>query len=103
MIYAHRITGNCDDEGSLFSLSSLNVSYVRSTCRSSAFAERGGSTTAEVSQYLKSFMLPTAPQNEVDLLLQYYPEDPTVGCPFDTGTGNVLSKHKRIPSLTELS
>ncbi len=48
-------------------------------------------------------MLPTAPQNEVDLLLQYYPEDPTIGCPFDTGTENVLSKHKRIPSLTELS
>ena len=56
------------------------------------FAKRGGSTTAEVGQYFNSFMLPTAPQNEVDLLLQYYPDDVTAGCPFDTGPLNVLSR-----------
>lgn len=59
-------------------------------CLSVAFAKGGGSTTAQVEQYLKSFMLPTAPQSEVELLLQYYPDDPTAGCPFDTGLLNVL-------------
>jgi hypothetical protein len=37
-------------------------------------------------------MLPTAPQSDVDLLLQYYPEDVTVGCPFDTGFLNMLGR-----------
>ena len=58
---------------------------------SATFANERGSTTAEVRQYLKSFMLPTAPQSEVDLLLRYYPEDVTAGCPFDTGLLNILS------------
>jgi acetylcholinesterase len=77
------LTGNCDDEGSLFSLSSLNVT-----------------TTTELGQYLNSFMLPTAPKNQVDLLLQYYPEDVTAGCPFDTGPLNNLSvQYKRIAAI----
>ena len=61
-------------------------------CLSVAFAKGGGSTTADVEQYLKSFMLPTAPQSEVELLLQYYPDDFTVGCPFDTGLLNILGR-----------
>jgi len=77
------ITGNCDDEGSLFSLSPLNIT-----------------TTAQLGQYLKSFMLPTAAQSDLDLLLQYYPDDITVGCPFDTGTLNKLSpQYKRIAAI----
>jgi acetylcholinesterase len=56
------------------------------------FAKQRGSTTAEVGQYMRSFMLPTAPQSDVDLLLQYYPEDVTVGCPFDTGFLNMLGR-----------
>jgi len=77
------ITGNCDDEGSLFSLSTLNVT-----------------TTEEVGQYIRSFMLPTAPQSHVDLLLQYYPEDVTAGCPFDTGFLNMLApQYKRIAAI----
>ena len=36
-------------------------------------------------------MLPKAVQSEVDLLLQYYPDDPIAGCPFDTGLRNILS------------
>jgi len=77
------ITGNCDDEGSLFSLSSLNLT-----------------TTAHVGEYLKSFMLPTAPQSQIDLLLQYYTGDPRTGCPFDTGLRNILSaQFKRIAAI----
>jgi hypothetical protein len=37
-------------------------------------------------------MLPAAPQSDVDLLLQYYPEDVTAGCPFDTGFLNMLGR-----------
>ena len=37
-------------------------------------------------------MLPSAPQRHVDLLLRYYPEDVTAGCPFDTGGLNNLSR-----------
>ncbi|KAI9447105.1 carotenoid ester lipase precursor [Russula earlei] len=77
------ITGNCDDEGSLFSLSSLNVT-----------------TTIEVGEYFRSFMMPTASQSEIDLLLRYYPEDPAAGCPFDTGLRNMLSdSYKRIAAI----
>jgi len=77
------ITGNCDDEGSLFSLSSLNIT-----------------TTIGVGQYLRSFMMPTASQSEVDGLMQYYPEDPAAGCPFDTESRNMLSQsYKRIAAI----
>ena len=41
---------------------------------------------------MRSYMLPTAPKSDVDLLLQYYPEDVTVGCPFDTGFLNMLGR-----------
>lgn len=37
-------------------------------------------------------MMPSAPQDQLDLLLQYYPDDPTLGCPFDTGEANILGK-----------
>ena len=58
---------------------------------SAAFTKGRDSTTEEVGQYLRSFMLPRAPQKHVDLLLQYYPDDVTLGCPFDTGYLNRLS------------
>jgi hypothetical protein len=65
------------------------------------FAEGGGgSTTEHVSQYLKSFMMPSAPQSHLDLLLQYYPDDPTMGCPFDTESENMLSRPTLVPSFT---
>jgi hypothetical protein len=63
-----------------------------------AFAKGRGSTTAEVGKYLNTFMLPGAPQSHVDLLLQYYPEDVTAGCPFDTGFLNMLGR--RFFSIT---
>ena len=47
-------------------------------------------------------MLPTAPQNQVDLLLQYYPDDVTAGSPFDTGFFNDL-RRPSFNSLLDLS
>lgn len=77
------ITGNCDDEGSLFSVASLNVS-----------------DTKGVATFMKSFMMPTATDAEIDLLLQYYPDDQSAGCPFDTGLRNILSpQFKRIAAI----
>jgi acetylcholinesterase len=65
---------------------------------SATLVEGGGSTTAQLGQYLNSFMLPTAKQNEIDLLLRYYPDDVTAGSPFDTGHLNALSR----PSFSSL-
>ncbi|KAH9960122.1 carotenoid ester lipase precursor [Russula dissimulans] len=77
------ITGNCDDEGTLFSVSTTNIS-----------------TTAQLKQYLKLFMLPRATDEEIDTLLVYYPDDQRAGSPFDTGFLNVLSpQFKRTAAL----
>ncbi|KAI9437416.1 Alpha/Beta hydrolase protein [Lactarius psammicola] len=77
------ITGNCDDEGSLFSFSSSNVT-----------------TNAELKTYLKTYMLSSAKDSDVDLLLKYYPDDQRAGSPFDTGYRNAFSpQFKRIAAL----
>lgn len=70
---------------------------------SAAFAKGRDSTTAEVGKYLNSFMLPSAPQSHVDLLLQYYPEDVTAGCPFDTGFLNMLGRRLFLSSILDPS
>lgn len=53
--------------------------------------DRSYSTTAHVKEYLKSYMMPRAKDSEVDLLLNYYPNDQRAGSPFNTGIKNVLS------------
>ncbi|KAH8982264.1 carotenoid ester lipase precursor [Lactarius akahatsu] len=77
------IAGNCDDEGSLFSISTMNIT-----------------TTAELKDYMKLYMMPKAKDSQVDLLLKYYPDDQRAGCPFDTGLKNALSpQFKRTAAL----
>ncbi|KIP02704.1 hypothetical protein PHLGIDRAFT_32096 [Phlebiopsis gigantea 11061_1 CR5-6] len=77
------VTGDCDDEGTLFSLSLLNIS-----------------TEAELRSYLTEFYLPNATAAELDQVLALYPQDPTQGSPFDTGLLNVLSpQFKRLAAL----
>ncbi|KAH9040242.1 carotenoid ester lipase precursor [Lactarius hengduanensis] len=77
------ITGNCDDEGSLFSISTINIS-----------------TSAQMKDYLKLYMMPTVKDSQVDLLLKYYPNDQRAGCPFDTGIKNALSpQFKRTAAI----
>ncbi|KAH9034581.1 carotenoid ester lipase precursor [Lactarius pseudohatsudake] len=59
-----------------------------------------GRNTKGLENYMKAFMLPTATKAEFDLLLQYYPDDPQAGCPFDTGVRNILSvQFKRIAAI----
>ncbi|KAI0248236.1 carotenoid ester lipase precursor [Lactifluus subvellereus] len=77
------ISGNCDDEGSLFSISTINIT-----------------TSADMKDYLKLYMMPGAKDSEIDLLLQYYPDDQRAGCPFDTGLKNALGpQFKRTAAL----
>ncbi|KAH9066827.1 carotenoid ester lipase precursor [Lactarius vividus] len=77
------IAGNCDDEGSLFSISTTNIT-----------------TTAELKDYMKLYMMPKAEDSLVDLLLKYYPNDQRAGSPFDTGIKNALSpQFKRTAAL----
>jgi len=77
------IAGNCDDEGTLFSFSSTNVS-----------------TSADLKTYMKQFMMSRAKDSHIDLLLQYYPDDQRAGSPFDTNYRNDFSpQFKRISAL----
>ncbi|KAH9172349.1 carotenoid ester lipase precursor [Lactarius sanguifluus] len=50
------ITGNCDDEGSLFSFSSSNVT-------------QSDSTTAELKTYMKTYMMSRAKDNDMSITL----------------------------------
>jgi len=78
------VTGDCDDEGTLFSFSNTNIT-----------------NNAEFLAYIQSNyfygLLPTEQLNEVGLA---YPDDIKEGSPFDTGTMNVLSpEFKRLAAI----
>ncbi|KAI0790998.1 carotenoid ester lipase precursor [Abortiporus biennis] len=77
------VTGDCDDEGTLFATSSLNLT-----------------TDAEVRDYIKTVFLPNAPESDIDQLLTLYPSDVTKGSPFDTGDLNAITpQFKRIAAI----
>lgn len=77
------VTGECDDEGTLFALSQLNVT-----------------TDADLRNLLSGFFLPNATDAELDELLTLYPQDDTQGSPYDTGTQNAFTpRFKRIASI----
>ncbi|KAK7458144.1 hypothetical protein VKT23_010052 [Stygiomarasmius scandens] len=77
------ISGDCDDEGTLFSFSTLNIT-----------------TEAEIREYLKTVILPTISNNDLDALLEAYPQDITQGSPFNTGFLNVITpQFKRIAAF----
>ncbi|KAF8264084.1 alpha beta-hydrolase [Lactarius quietus] len=77
------VSGECDDEGTLFSLAQTNVT-----------------TDAELRAYLTEFFLINVTDAELDTVLTLYPQDPTQGSPFDTGTQNALTpEFKRIAAI----
>ncbi|KAI0060454.1 carotenoid ester lipase precursor [Artomyces pyxidatus] len=77
------ITGNCDDEGTLFSLSTTNIT-----------------TDQQVHDYIAQFYLKGAPDSDVQKLLKAYPNDTTVGSPFGTGTENAVTpQFKRLAAI----
>ncbi|KAJ7448790.1 carotenoid ester lipase precursor [Mycena latifolia] len=77
------VTGDCDDEGTIFSLSTLNVT-----------------SDAEFSEYLRSVWAPTAGASRVAALAAAYPGGLSDGSPFGTGILNALSpQFKRLAAF----
>ncbi|KZV64178.1 carotenoid ester lipase precursor [Peniophora sp. CONT] len=77
------ITGDCDDEGTLFSISNLNIT-----------------TEGELKEYLQTYYAPGASDEEVAAVLAAYPADVAQGSPFDTGALNAITpQFKRIAAL----
>ncbi|KAG6833097.1 hypothetical protein H0H87_011508 [Tephrocybe sp. NHM501043] len=78
------ITGDCDDEGTLFSLSSLNIT-----------------TSQDFRHYLKTVFLPSGvPDSDLDGILHHYPDDKRQGSPFGTSYLNAISpQYKRVAAF----
>ncbi|KAJ7139061.1 alpha beta-hydrolase [Mycena epipterygia] len=77
------VTGDCDDEGTLFSLSTLNIT-----------------TDAEFLDYVGSVWLPEASTAQAKMLDTLYSADVTAGSPFDTSILNALTpQFKRIAAF----
>ncbi|GJE92631.1 carotenoid ester lipase precursor [Phanerochaete sordida] len=77
------VAGEVDDEGTGFSLSSLNVT-----------------TNDEFRSYIQQVWFPKASAHELDELLALYPQNYTAGSPFDTGDLNAVTpEYKRIAAF----
>ncbi|KAJ6554355.1 carotenoid ester lipase precursor [Mycena capillaripes] len=77
------MTGNDDDEGTIFSFAAANVT-----------------TDAEFLEYVHSIFLPASSPEEVAQIGSLYPEDPTQGAPFGTGTAfQVTPQYKRLSAF----
>lgn len=77
------VTGDCDDEGTLFSLTNLNVT-----------------TDSELFTYIHENYIPAATTAEVNEVLSIYPANPASGSPYDTGIFNALTpQYKRLASM----
>jgi acetylcholinesterase len=72
--FSSYVLGDCDDEGTLFAFSTLNIT-----------------TDAQSKQWVNENYLPTATSAEINQLLSLYPSDITKGSPFDTGVLNALT------------
>ncbi|KAJ6567086.1 Alpha/Beta hydrolase protein [Mycena capillaripes] len=77
------MTGDSDDEGTVFSFSNENIT-----------------TNIEFMEYIQSNYFPTSSPAEVAQVGILYPEDPTKGSPFDTQSANALTpEFKRLAAL----
>ncbi|KIK69867.1 hypothetical protein GYMLUDRAFT_151725 [Collybiopsis luxurians FD-317 M1] len=77
------INGDCDDEGTLFSLSNANVTSQN-----------------ELDTYVQTEFLPNITTSDLDELLTVYPADITQGSPFNTGIFNAITpEFKRIAAF----
>ncbi|KAF8993620.1 Alpha/Beta hydrolase protein [Cyathus striatus] len=77
------IHGDTDDEATVFSLSSLNVT-----------------TDAEFRDYVSTLCLPGVTDDQLDAIMSAYPSDITKGSPFDTGSDNAATpEFKRIAAF----
>ena len=69
------VTGDMNDEGTLFSVTSVNVT-----------------TEEQARKYLRETYAPKATDAEVEQLATLYPQDPNVGSPYDTQFRNQLTR-----------
>ncbi|KAJ7894852.1 carotenoid ester lipase precursor [Mycena olivaceomarginata] len=77
------MSGNVDDEGTLFALSSTNVT-----------------TDSEFHDYVQSNYLAAGTPEEVAKIVELYPQNPTLGAPFGTGSANEITpEFKRIAAF----
>ncbi|KAF9255338.1 carotenoid ester lipase precursor [Marasmius fiardii PR-910] len=77
------VAGDVDDEGTLFALPSLNVT-----------------TDSGVQEYLQTVLLPDVPSEEINTLMQFYPQDPSQGSPYNTSDRNSITpQYKRLASI----
>ncbi|KAG6902406.1 hypothetical protein C0995_000332 [Termitomyces sp. Mi166 len=79
------ITGDCDDEGTLFALSTLNIT-----------------TTSELQTYITTVFLPSlnGSHDAIQPIENLYPADITEGSPFGTGILNAITpQFKRIAAF----
>ncbi|KAJ6482674.1 carotenoid ester lipase precursor [Mycena sanguinolenta] len=78
------MVGNCDDEGTLFAYTSVNVT-----------------TDSEFVGYIHSkFTSPLVPSAQVARVAELYPQNPAQGSPFGTGSANQLTpEFKRIAAF----
>ncbi|KIY52398.1 alpha/beta-hydrolase [Fistulina hepatica ATCC 64428] len=77
------VNGDNDDEGTLFSLSTLNIT-----------------TDDEFYDWVQEYFLPNATEDQLDELLEQYPSTLADGSPYDTSDLDTLSaQFKRIASF----
>ncbi|KAJ7310013.1 carotenoid ester lipase precursor [Mycena albidolilacea] len=77
------VTGDCEDEGTLFSLSTLNMT-----------------TDSQFIEYIKEFWVPQGTTAQRVTLNTLYPSDQTDGSPFNTGLLNAVTpQFKRIAAF----
>lgn len=93
--------GDCDDEGTQFGPSTLNITSVIPSipCNMMLITDIY-STTAQLRTYFHDNYLPQSQLSEVDSVLTSYPDDGTQGSPFDTGILNEITpQYKRIAAI----
>ncbi|KAH6917979.1 carotenoid ester lipase [Coprinopsis sp. MPI-PUGE-AT-0042] len=77
------VNGNCEDEGTLFSIAMINVT-----------------TNNQFKQWVKGTFLTTLSDAQVDRIAELYPQDITKGSPFNTGVFNALTpQFKRLAAF----
>ncbi|KAJ3729396.1 Alpha/Beta hydrolase protein [Lentinula raphanica] len=77
------VSGDCDDEGTLFSLASLN-----------------DTTQSDIATYVQTVFLPDISESDLAELLTEYPADITQGSPFNTSILNAITpEFKRIAAF----
>lgn len=98
MIYA--FIGNVDDEGTLFTLSLSNITQVLHHPKSPSILNVHR-TDQQVRDYMVHYFLPQATEEEVDKMMGLYPQDPTLGSPFDMGMygADFTQQHKRLAAI----